>query len=428
MRIGGSRLPGLLLSEHEVTVPLDHDDPAGEQIQVYARELVAPRRRDDDLPWLLYLTGGPGIPGPRPVGRSGWLGRALQEHRVLVLDYRGTGRSTPQNRRTLAGHSPAEQARRLACFRADAIVRDAEAVRREVVGDEPWSVLGQSYGGFVATTYLSLAPESLVRVMVTGGVPPVGRSPREVYVATAARVAERWARFTERYPADSARLDRVADLVAGGDVRLPNGDRLTVERLQSLGMTLGYADGLERLHYLLETAFVDGRADPRSAELSDDFLVSVETATSFATRPLYALLHESIYCDGGSSAWAADQVRAALPELSPDARPLLPTGEAIYPWMFEVDGSLAPLRDAAELLATCDWPVLYDRDRLAENDVPVAAAVFHDDMYVESSFSLDAAERIGRTRIWVTNELGHDGLRTDARVIERLLDMTAGEA
>jgi hypothetical protein len=60
--------------------------------------------------------------------------------------------------------------------------------------------------------------------------------------------------------------------------------------------------------------------------------------------------------------------------------------------------------------------------------VPVAAAVFHDDMYVESSFSLDAAQRIGNARTWVTNELGHDGLRTDARVIERLLDMTTGEA
>jgi pimeloyl-ACP methyl ester carboxylesterase len=428
MRIGGSRLPGLQLTEHEVTLPLVHDDPSGEQIQVYARELVAPRRRDDDLPWLLYLTGGPGVPGPRPVGRSGWLGRALQEHRVLVLDYRGTGRSTPQNRQTLAGRCPAEQARRLVCFRADAIVRDAEAVRREVVGDERWAVLGQSYGGFVATTYLSLAPESLTRVMVTGGVPPLGRTPREVYVATAARVAERWSRFTERYPEDSARLDRVADLVAGRDVRLPNGDRLTVARLQSLGMTLGYADGLERLHYLLETAFVDGRAAPSSAELSDDFLVSVETATSFASRPLYALLHESIYCDGGSSGWAAEQVRAALPELSPDARPLLPTGEAIYPWMFAVDGALAPLREAAELLAAYDWPVLYDHRRLATNDVPVAAAVFHDDMYVESSFSLDAARRIGSMRTWVTNELGHDGLRTDARVIERLLDMTAGEA
>ncbi|HET9944877.1 MAG TPA: alpha/beta fold hydrolase, partial [Actinomycetes bacterium] len=248
MRLGESRLPGLQVVEHEVAVPLDHDDPAGEQIRVYARELVAPRRRDDDLPWLLYLTGGPGVPGPRPTGRSGWLGRALQDHRVLLLDYRGTGRSAPQNRQTLTGRSPAEQARRLACFRADAIVHDAEALRREITADEPWSLLGQSYGGFVATTYLSVAPESLTRVMVTGGVPPLGRSPQEVYHATAGRVAERWARFAERYPDDTVRLDRVADRVAGGDVRRPSGDLLTVPRLQSLGMTLGYADGLERLH------------------------------------------------------------------------------------------------------------------------------------------------------------------------------------
>ena len=428
MRLGESRLPGLQVVEHEVAVPLDHDDPAGEQIRVYARELVAPRRRDDDLPWLLYLTGGPGVPGPRPTGRSGWLGRALQDHRVLLLDYRGTGRSAPQNRQTLTGRSPAEQARRLACFRADAIVHDAEALRREITADEPWSLLGQSYGGFVATTYLSVAPESLTRVMVTGGVPPLGRSPQEVYHATAGRVAERWARFAERYPDDTVRLDRVADRVAGGDVRLPSGDLLTVPRLQSLGMTLGYADGLERLHYLLETAFVDGRRDGSAAELSDDFLVAAESATSFATRPLYALMHESIYCDGGSSGWAAQQVTAGLAELSPDARPLLPTGEAIFPWMFEVDAALTPLREAAELLAAYAWPALYDHDRLAKNEVPVAAAVFHDDMYVESAFSLEAAERIGNARSWVTNELGHDGLRTDARVIERLLDMTAGEA
>jgi pimeloyl-ACP methyl ester carboxylesterase len=427
MRLGESRLPGLHVVEHEVVVPLDHDDRSGERIRVYARELVAPRRRDDDLPWLLYLTGGPGVPGPRPAGRSGWLGRALQDHRVLLLDYRGTGRSAPQTRQTLAGRSPAEQARRLTCFRADAIVRDAEALRREVAAEQPWALLGQSYGGFVATTYLSVAPESLTRVMVTGGIPPVGRSPLEVYRATTARVAERWARFAERYPDDPDRLDRVADRVAGGDVRLPSGDPLTVPRLQSLGMSLGYADGLERLHYLLETAFVDGQHGS-TAELSDEFRVAVESATSFAARPLYALLHESIYCDGGSSEWAAARVTAGSAPLSPEARPLLPTGEAIFPWMFEDDGALAPLREAAELLATHQWPALYDQARLAKNDVPVAAAVFHDDMYVESSYSLDAAERIGNARSWVTNELGHDGLRTDARVIERLLDMTSGEA
>ncbi|HEX7187850.1 MAG TPA: alpha/beta hydrolase, partial [Actinomycetes bacterium] len=62
------------------------------------------------------------------------------------------------------------------------------------------------------------------------------------------------------------------------------------------------------------------------------------------------------------------------------------------------------------------------------NQVPVAAAIFHDDMYVESAFSMETASTIGNVRTWVTNELGHDGLRTDARVIERLLAVAAGEA
>jgi hypothetical protein len=100
-----------------------------------------------------------------------------------------------------------------------------------------------------------------------------------------------------------------------------------------------------------------------------------------------------------------------------------------FPWMFEVDRALAPLREAAELLAAYDgWPALYDTERLAANTVPVAAAVFHDDMYVESALSLQTARRIGNLRCWVTNEFGHDGLRTDARVFQRLLDLVDGEA
>ena len=35
-----SRLPGLLLTEHEFTVPLDHARPGGEQLTVFAREVA----------------------------------------------------------------------------------------------------------------------------------------------------------------------------------------------------------------------------------------------------------------------------------------------------------------------------------------------------------------------------------------------------
>ncbi|HEU4910411.1 MAG TPA: alpha/beta fold hydrolase [Actinomycetes bacterium] len=422
MRLGTYRLPGLLATEHEVTVPLDHDDPGGERITVYARELVAPRKRDQDLPWLVYLAGGPGGRGPRPTGRGGWLGRALAEFRVLLLDQRGTGRSTPQTRQTLAGWSPQEQAHRLTRFRADSIVRDCEVLRREVAGDRPWTVLGQSFGGFASLTYLSLAPEGLEQVLVTGGLPPLDRPAEDVYRATAIRVRDRWARMVDRYPQDSARLDRVADHLENHDVRLPSGDRLTVARLQHLGLTLGYSDGIEALHYLLETAWA-------GSELSDELLAAVEHATSFVERPLYALLHESIYASGRASGWAAQRVLDELPELSPKARPLHPTGEMIQPWMFEDIRALAPLRQTAELLAAYDrWPPLYDTARLAANTVPVAAAVYHDDMYVESAFSLETAARVGNLRVWVTNEFSHDGLRSDARVLDRLLDMVAGEA
>lgn len=422
MRLGTYRLPGLLATEHEVTVPLDHDDPGREQITVYARELVAPRKRDQDLPWLVYLAGGPGGRGPRPTGRGGWLGRALAEFRVLLLDQRGTGRSTPQTRQTLAGRSPQEQAHRLTRFRADSIVRDCEVLRREVAGDRPWTVLGQSFGGFASLTYLSLAPQGLEQVLVTGGLPPLDRPAEDVYRATAIRVRDRWARMVDRYPQDSARLDRVADHLENHDVRLPSGDRLTVARLQHLGLTLGYSDGIEALHYLLETAWA-------GSELSDELLAAAEHMTSFVDRPLYALLHESIYASGRASGWAAQRVLDGLPELSPKARPLHPTGEMIQPWMFEDIRALAPLRETAERLAAYDrWPPLYDPARLAANTVPVAAAVYHDDMYVESAFSLETAARVGNLRVWVTNEFSHDGLRSDARVLDRLLDMVTGEA
>jgi hypothetical protein len=36
------RIPGLVLTEHEVPVPLDHDRPDGERIVVFAREVADP--------------------------------------------------------------------------------------------------------------------------------------------------------------------------------------------------------------------------------------------------------------------------------------------------------------------------------------------------------------------------------------------------
>ena len=49
------RQPGTVLTDRSFTVPLDHSKPDGEQIQVFAREVVAADKAADDLPWLVFL-------------------------------------------------------------------------------------------------------------------------------------------------------------------------------------------------------------------------------------------------------------------------------------------------------------------------------------------------------------------------------------
>lgn len=163
------RLPGIITTDHEFSVPLDYTQQTGDQIRIFAREVVAVGKQDADLPWLLFLQGGPGFPSPRPEQSSGWIKRAVEDYRVLLLDQRGTGRSTPLTHQTLTRFSSARaQADYLKHFRADAIVHDAEHIRRQVLGtDSPWSVLGQSFGGFCLTHYLSVAPNSLREALFT---------------------------------------------------------------------------------------------------------------------------------------------------------------------------------------------------------------------------------------------------------------------
>jgi pimeloyl-ACP methyl ester carboxylesterase len=425
------RQPGTVLTDHHFSVPLDHASPGGEQIEVFGREVVAAGKADDErLPWLLFLQGGPGFGAPRPVGRSAWLDRALEDYRVLLLDQRGTGRSTPVTARSLAPlGSPAAQARYLERFRADAIVLDCELVRRQLCGpDRPWTVLGQSFGGFCAVSYLSFAPHGMAGALLTGGLPGLDAHADDVYRLTYATVAARNAAHYERYPGDVESGRAVARHLADHDVRLPDGSALTVERFQSIGAMLGGAAGSHELHYLLEDPW-DG-----DGGLSDAFLADVADRTSFARAPLYAVLHEACYAQGRATRWAAQRIRAEFPAFDPAAAvygdgPLLFTGEMIYPWMTALDPALVPLREAAELLAQRDgWPPLYDPARLAANEVPAAAAVYHDDLYVPAPLSLRTAAAVRGLRAWVTNEWEHEGLRVSGgAVLGRLIAMNGGE-
>ena len=408
--------------DHRFDLPLNHHQPDGRTVSVFARELRAHGREAENLPWLVYLQGGPGFPAPRPTGLSGWLKRAAKQFRILLLDQRGTGQSTPQTHQTLAHLSAEQQAEYLQYFRADQIVADAEAIRQQL-GVERWSLLGQSFGGFCALTYLSFYPDSLKQVYITGGIPPIHRSIDEVYQATFARTAEKNQRLWQRFPALASKTDQLASLLRQQQVEMPNGQRLTPEQIQALGIDLGRSGGAESIYHLIDNAVID--VPEQGLQVRYEFLQDMLAQQGFLTNPIYGLLHESIYCEGEASNWAAQRVMDSLPEFSATQERLQLVGEMVFPWMFEQLQTLKPLQSAGQILAEkSDWPALYDRQQLSNNTVPVAAAMYTQDMFVEYDFSRETLSKMGNARAWETNEYEHNGIGVDGeRILDKLIAM-----
>ncbi|OXN00447.1 alpha/beta fold hydrolase [Bifidobacterium vansinderenii] len=438
-------VPGLVVEDHAIEVPLDWRgrdpldvvrsgfDESGDDgsIGLFYRVLCAPEHVHDDLPLLVFLQGGPGGQCPRPTGPDddGWIAEAIRHFRVILPDQRGTGRSTRVEPRSIEGMNARQAAGHLRRFLADSIIRDFEYLRLTEFRGRRWVSLGQSYGGFLTLTYLSLFPRGLAASFTTGGIPHVPTSAAEVYAHTVPRMMSKTEQYYERYPQDRERVAAVADLLAGGEMRLPNGDPFSVRRLQMLGADFGMKPSFERLHWLIDQAFVDGVEPGASGEapmLSTGFAMDVLARTSSYGRPLYWPLQEFIYADGELDRpirWAAWAELQRHPEFAVDARPLMFTGEAALPWMFEEDSSLAPFRPAMDvLMEDTHFGRIYDADQLARNEVPLQSAVYFDDMYVDSGMQLDTLSRIGRSHAWVTNEFEHDGVHHGTTVFRHLYE------
>ena len=126
------------------------------------------------------------------------------------------------------------------------------------------------------------------------------------------------------------------------------------------------------------------------------------------------MLQEFIYANGTLEqpiGWAAEHEYLSRPEFAATARPLMLTGEAAFPFMLEDDPLLVPFKPAVDLLmADTEFDQIYDEGQLAANTVPLQAAVYFDDLYVDSGLQLDTLSRVGASHAWVTNEFEHDGL------------------
>lgn len=436
-------LPGQLkITSFFFEVPLDYENPSAGSIQLYARRVVKhespifPPDEEDALknvkPYIIYLEGGPGFgnraPADHPVTRAA-LPRGYQ---VLYIDHRGTGLSTPVSTAMLAKVGDADaQAKYLRLMRQDNTVRDCEAVRKLLTAGWPdhktkWSTFGQSYGGFITLSYLSMHPEGVRESFLTGGLAPVGKKPDQVYDATFRKTTERNVQYFAKFPEDADALRQIATYIEsqGGKIPLPAGGFLTIPRLLTIGIAFGGHGGFDSVHNTLTTLKT---SLDQFGFFSRASLAPLESFTPFDTNIIYAILHEAIYCDGpqNPSNWAANRVGKAHSgpfswlnsdfTVAQSSGPLYFSGEMVFPFHFETYPELIPLREVAEKLATyTEWPALYDQDRLRNNEVPLYAASYVEDMYVEYHLARNTSDMVKGSKVFETNVMYHNAVRAKA--------------
>ncbi|KAL8893912.1 MAG: hypothetical protein Q9192_004803, partial [Flavoplaca navasiana] len=439
----------LRISEYFFEVPLNHASPPDGNLRLFARSIEryekpvgAIKEEAKQLPWC-----GPGF-GCRSPQNYGWTEKALDKgYQIIFLDQRGnliyiytrdpslqdiptgTGMSSTVTEQTLARHGgPMAQAIYLRHFRADSIVEDCEAIRRNLTAEQPeenrkWSIIGQSFGGFCCLNYLS----TQVSIVCQPGILDRGRTNHHVLD----KVAERNRNYYSKYPEDIQRVKNIVHYLQTEKVKLPSGGTLSIARFRQLGINFGFhGDGpLFDLPIDILTDVLVGGIDTVHEivlRLDSDLehfgyftrpaLAGLESTQGFDDAPLYALVHEAIYLQANhASNWSADRVMKDHPAFlnisTSNDEPIYFTGEMIYPSMFRDYIELRNLAPVADILAQMtDWPPLYDTERLANNEVPIYASIYVDDMYVSYDFARETASKIKNCKTFITNAMYHDAI------------------
>lgn len=400
---------------------------------------------------ICYLQGGPGMACEVPLSNSSKTKVLLDKgYTIVYLDQRGTGLSTPlevgtfkaligeiQENETDQDYTN-RQLEFILNFRADSIVEDAESIRKSLIGDEKWSLIGQSYGGFVSFTYLSKYPSSIREVLITGGVPPIGFNADDVYKATYERTRERNIHYYDKYPNDIEKVKNICNYLSKNRTALPNGGILSVERFQQLGLTFGALGATDSIHQLVFKFDYDLHLFGKPTYST---LTNLQNQTGFDTNIIYALFQEAIYCDGKSqSNWSADRLRYNEGNenfvYSENSNKIYFTGEMVYKSMWDDYFELKPFKSLAIALhENSQWTKLYDVEALSKitfDKIPIVAATYVYDQYVDFDLTRLVKKNVfrgnGNLRQYITSEFFHNGLRSDPeKVIGSLIDLLSCE-
>lgn len=173
----------------------------------------------DGVP-VVVLHGGPGS-GSQPGALRLF---DLTRFRVVLVDQRGTGASTPHGS---VRHN-----------RTDRLIDDLEAIRVRL-GFERWGVLGGSWGAALALAYAGQHPQSITGVVMRGLFLTSAREVRGLFVTSRRRAPRAWARLCA-----AAHCNRPAALLARCHAKLQRGGANEAQQRSLALAWRGYEDAV----------------------------------------------------------------------------------------------------------------------------------------------------------------------------------------
>ena len=408
----GKTMSGYIIRHHSIKVPLDYQHPNGKKISVYGKEILLDNLKNNEV--LVFLQGGPGYESERDYKNQGWLQYALQYYRVFLVDSRGTGNSTAID--VMEQKKNKQFLQYLTYFRADSIVCDCEEFRKRIFKGKAWYLLGQSYGGFTAISYLSHYPRALKGVMIAGGLPPPPYyAAKQIYQKLLNHTEMINKLFYQNYATPKLKDDiiRICNILHKAPYPMPDGGFFSVRRFLNIGFLFGGENGFYELEKLLDSPFTDAT---RSL-LSWRFVKSACDLLSYQEHPIYALLHESIYCHNAKSNWASEQIMQSIGHFDGETKTPYFHAENIRKNVYADYALLQPYKKVADKIAQKTWGALYNIDQLKKNNIPVVAVVYKKDFFVNYDLSLETANFITNCHAWRNQKDVHGALRYNGRRI-----------